>query len=351
MKLSAPTTAQTTFDRRRNIPFPKTAIISITTHGSIELNGVKGDLGPDVIPQFTINPKITEFYKYNAVSPGVINFITGEDDIEIRDIERSNSKKIEQLFAENGDASKINSAIREILTKYPTDRTLALAKLPDILKTIKTVVAEQMEETIDEKKTEKTDLEKQRSQALAGKTDKETGKLIKFNEDNEDSLQMATEYINQFDSGQLIIDCITDNPQRKMVNKTYALQPDNHSSGEDWTISCLNFDFIKENIFDLIDGGLHGKHHIDRKITLEQLVNYLADNGVERLIIIDLTCCPFFTVDENGDQYEYIDGTARLLRRLIKNGMKYGGKRHTKKRRNTKRRKNTKRRNTKRRRN
>ena len=82
---------------------------------------------------------------------------------------------------------------------------------------------------------------------------------------------MATEYVNQFDNGQNIYDCITGNPQRQMVNKTYTLQEGNHASGEDWTISCLNFDFSKENIFDLIDGGLSGKHHRDRKITLEQI--------------------------------------------------------------------------------
>jgi hypothetical protein len=332
--------SSSTVGRPNNITFPKTAIISITTHGSIELNGTADNLNPDVIPQFTINPKITQFYKYNAVAPGVINFISGTEEIPIRDIERSNSKKIENLFADNGDGSKINRAVRDVLNLH-TDRTLINKGIPQVLDTIKNEVNKQMEETIDGKKTEKTELEKKKIRAPGT-----------FTEDDNESLQMATEYVNQFNKGQNIYDCITGNPQRKMVNKTYTLQEGNHASGEDWTISCLNFDFSKENIFDLIDGGLAGKHHIDRKITLEQIVNYLAGNGVENLIIIDLTCCPFFIKDKDGDIVELIDRSARQLRNWILKDMKYGGRtRNSKRRINTKRRRNSKKRRTSKRRN
>lgn len=345
--------ASSTDVRRREGSFPETAIISITTHGEIDLNGVKGDIqNVNMIPQFTINPKIRQFYKYNAVAPGVINFISGDEDIDIRDIERSNSQKIEQLFADTGDASKINGAVRTILQKY-NDRTINDdATFPEILTTVNAVVDKQMKDMVDEKQGEKINLEKQRSQALAGKTDKATGKLITFTEDDKDLLQMAAEYVNRYANGRTIIDCISGNPQRKMVNKTYSLQKDNVSmGGEDWSISCLNFRFGRENIFDSI-AGIVGSRNKDRKITLEQLVDYLAENGVKRLIVVDLTCCPFFIKNKDGEDVELIGRPVRQLRDWIQNdGMKYGGKRHIK-RRNTKGKRNTRRkgkRNTKRR--
>jgi hypothetical protein len=338
--------------RRREGPFPETAIISITTHGEIDLNGVKGDIpNMNMIPQFTINPKIQQFYKYNAVAPGVINFILGDEDIDIRDIERSNTKKIEQLFADKVDASKINGAVRTVLQKY-NDKTINETALPEILTTINTVVDEQMKGMVREKEEEKINLEKQRSQALAGKTDKATGKLITFNHDDTELLQIAAEYVNRYTNGRTIIDCISDNPQRMMVNKTYSLQKDNVSmGGEDWSISCLNFKFGRENIFDSI-AGIVGSRNKDRKITLEQLVDYLAENGAKRLIVVDLTCTPFFIKDKDGKDVELIGRPVRQLRDWIQNdGMKYGGKRHNKRntkrkgKRNIKRKRNTKRRN------
>ena len=60
--------------------------------------------------------------------------------------------------------------------------------------------------------------------------------------------------------------------------------------------SCLNFAGWRENIFDTVAivNGVSRSNHKDRVITIEQIVNYLADNGVEELIVIDLTCCPFY---------------------------------------------------------
>ena len=61
-------------------PFPETAIISISTHGEIRLN--RDIAGADeitydragfanVLPTFEINPNIIDFYKFNAVVPGI----------------------------------------------------------------------------------------------------------------------------------------------------------------------------------------------------------------------------------------------------------------------------------------
>jgi hypothetical protein len=84
-----------------------------------------------------------------------------------------------------------------------------------------------------------------------------------------------------------------------------------------------------------------------RFITLEQIVNYLADNGVERLIIVDLTCCPIlgpYVDDPNVADTEYTGRTARLLRRGILGNIGYGGKKSRRSRRSRRRRSNKRRR-------
>jgi hypothetical protein len=83
-----------------------------------------------------------------------------------------------------------------------------------------------------------------------------------------------------------------------------------------------------------------------RFITLEQIVNYLAANGVERLIIIDLTCCPIlgpYVDDPDAADTEYTGRTVRQLRRGVLGNIGYGGK---KSRRSRRRRRSNKRRRT-----
>jgi hypothetical protein len=84
--------------------FPKTTIISISTHGEIRLNkeitnvsDIKYDtdgLASSVLPVFQINPNIKEFYKYNAVVPGVFSYAGGNSDFgDGMDAEKSSRSK------------------------------------------------------------------------------------------------------------------------------------------------------------------------------------------------------------------------------------------------------------------
>ena len=308
--------------------YPKTTFITITTHGCVYLTPDMDIGNPNVIPRFDINPKITKMFKYNAVSPGVINFVAGNEDIDVRDIERFGGK----AFSES-DVETINNIVRENMRMYPKD-------LNKVLDSVNTAVSTQMMREYSTKKQEVKELEAKK---------KATGKL---DEDEQEFLQMYKDYVDYFDRGRKWVDCLRDG-DRRMIKKSYVIQEGNIQIGEDWAITCLNFAGSRENIFDTVAlaNGVSRSNHKDRVITIEQIVNYLADNGVEELIVIDLTCCPFLQM-VSGREIEHVGAASRRLNRgyfpageLFNGRIKYGGrssKKRNSKRRNTKRRRNTK---------
>ena len=112
--------------------FPETTVLSITTHGEFRLNqeiasaaNIKYDVDgiATVLPTFNINPRIREFYKYNAVVPEVLSYVAGDDVLE-------DPKNVERISRSKGgyeaydlivgeDVALVNSHIREIVNETP----------------------------------------------------------------------------------------------------------------------------------------------------------------------------------------------------------------------------------------
>jgi hypothetical protein len=321
--------------------FPKTTIISISTHGEIRLNkeitnvsDIKYDtdgLASSVLPVFQINPNIKEFYKYNAVVPGVFSYAAGNSDFgDGMDAEKSSRSK---NGIETGDlivgeeVSAVNRSVRDIILKTPGFDRVSMS-------TLSQEIANEVKHQTQGIKTKvegyKKDLERKR---------KEQGGEL--DEEDEYSLRFFTDYLNTYPQANKIVNCL-EGGNRKMVNKTFLLNSNDLSPAEDWSITCLNNPFIQRNkIFDEVYNSIRGSSRLTgrnrrRTITLQEIVDYIGNNGAERLIIIDLTCCPVFGPyidDPNVADTEYKGATIRMIRRNIFNDGrgKYGG---GKKRRN-----------------
>jgi hypothetical protein len=324
--------------------FPKTTIISISTHGEIRLNkeitnvsDIKYDtdgLASSVLPVFQINPNIKEFYKYNAVVPGVFSYAAGNSDFgDGMDAEKSSRSK---NGIETGDlivgeeVSAVNRSVRDIILKTPGFDRVSMS-------TLSQEIANEVKHQTQGIKTKvegyKKDLERKR---------KEQGGEL--DEEDEYSLRFFTDYLNTYPQANKIVNCL-EGGNRKMVNKTFLLNSNDLSPAEDWSITCLNNPFIQRNkIFDEVYNSIRGSSRLTgrnrrRTITLQDIVDYIGNNGAERLIIIDLTCCPVFGPyidDPNVADTEYKGATIRMIRRNIFNDGrgKYGGgkKRHSRKR-------------------
>ena len=123
--------------------FPKTTILSITTHGEIRLNSEINSISDivydrdgiaTVLPTFIVNPSIKEFYKFNAVVPDVLSYAAGDDEPgDIREIERISRGKggyedYDLMVGE--DVAAVNRDIRDAIARTPgIDRNVgSLAK-------------------------------------------------------------------------------------------------------------------------------------------------------------------------------------------------------------------------------
>ena len=300
---------------------PKTVILSITTHGEILLNSPVTDPAkitftadgfPTNIPTFQLDSRIKEFYKFNAVAPGVVNYVEGDGAIDVYDIERA--RDLEELFNESGNVTKINSGIRQFISSNNTKKKRLYQYAEEISDIIKAVASA----VLFEKKQDEKIMKKE----LTGVSDPK--KLEEFVD--------IVEYLNSHDKSQLIV-----NGKAKdgyMVNKTYLLGKDDvsPSGGEDWTISCLNFPFSQGDIFsdiliwknDSLPQGVKipVKGEERGTVTVKDITDFLASQGVTRLIIVDLTCAPFAVNDST-----YYSGkiTRRFRNDILGKGIPYGG--------------------------
>lgn len=221
--------------------FPKTTIISISTHGEIRLNkeitnpsDIKYDSNSisTVLPTFQINPNIKEFYKYNAVVPGVFSYAGGNSDFgDGMDAERSSRSKngieLNDLIV-GAEVSAVNRGVRDVILKTPGfDRT----SLSTLAQEIAQEVKRQTEEVKPKIERLKNNLEKER---------KENGGEL--DEEDEYSLRFYTDFINTFPQANNIVNCLQGG-NRKMINKTFHLNTNDISPSEDWSITCLNNPF------------------------------------------------------------------------------------------------------------
>ena len=307
-------------------PFPETAIISITTHGEIRLN--RNIAGADeitydragfanVLPTFEINPNIIDFYKFNAVVPGVLSYVGGDDDFgDIADIEKmvkeGSYHDYDALVGE--EVGTINTHVRDIMKITPfMERNLNL-----LAGQVSAAIKDDIKHLLDKIQNQINILIKQEE----------------LDEEEADTLEFYKEFVYNFDKASNLINCLSGG-NRKMINKTFFLNEDNISPRENWSITLLNEPINERNrIFDEVYNNLRSVLRTSarkrRSITMEQLINYLAENGVKKLFIIDLTCCPIlgpYVDDPTVADKIYRGRTGALLRRsILGNKLSFGGR-------------------------
>lgn len=326
----------TIFDTMLNDPsttkrevYPETVILSITTHGEIpvELKPIADKYGKiteiNTPITYEIPESIQEFYKFNAVAPGIINFVAGDNELDVSEIEKMNSqlkrdyKKNIAKFKEMIDGDEVTSMnlmIRDHMERHRIEgksiKKIAEALLPKIQKSISDRLMNQkqsLQDSIKELKKVKKDQDEEAIENLSSE------------------IADIQHYIHSFSRGDQLVNCIT--PSRMMINKQYSLEKHNISMNEDWSITCLNMPLNKGSLYTKIvewkKGASRGEHR--QTVRLSDIVTYLAAHGVTRLFIVDLTCAPF----SNDDGYLEYNADGRRMRNNIigtLTKMPYGGK-------------------------
>ena len=383
----------TIFDTMLNDPsttkrevYPNKVILSITTHGEIpvEMKTIT-DRGKPItqtnVPKtFVIPESIQEFYKFNAVAPGIINFVAGDNDIDVSEVEKINiglkrnyREYIPQFteIIEGDEVSTMNFMIRDQMTKLGIEtksiKDTADALLPKIKETISDRLTNQQKsfaENIQALKYLKKKLKHKHSKGIPQDieqladmiSDIETNsnhstqkekhdnavklkelKALLNNLQEKEKIKELTEqindikhYISSFSRGDQLINCIT--PSRIMINKQYSLGKHDRSTNEDWSITCLNMERNQGSLYTKIIKWKGGPSlGYDRAtVNLSDIVTYLADHGVTHIFIVDLTCAPFS--NETG-YLEYNADGRRIRNNIIGTltKMPYGGKRRRQK--------------------
>lgn len=361
--------------------YPNTVILSITTHGEIPVElktntGIGGRITQTNVPKtFTIPDNIQEFYKFNAVAPGIINFVAGDNDIDVSEVEKINSglkrdyREYVPQFTEliDGDeVSAMNFMIRDHMKpgiEKKTIKKIAETLLPKIKETIldrltnqqnsfteniqalkalkkksKHEHSEEIPQDIEELVTMISNIENNSKHLKKKEKDDNAEKLEKLkallkNLQEKEKIKELTEeikdiqhYIRSFSRGDQLINCIT--PSRIMINKQYSLGKHDRSTNEDWSITCLNMPRTQGSLYTKIVEWKKGASRGDDRapVNLSDIVTYLADHGVTRIFIVDLTCAPFS--NESG-YLEYNADGRRIRNNIIGTltNMPYGGKR------------------------
>lgn len=276
--------------------YPDTVVLVIATHGIIKIDH-KYDAyyNMDDIPKYTIPNGIT-VYKASAVPPGTCNFVESETTNNF--IQFVNSKRLDSI----------------------TDDS---ALLDEMQKTIKSYQGSQSEFSVDIGK----DIATQRK---AGQY--------------EDIDEEVVDFLHSYDKGSISSIYL---PMQSMLNKTYLREnPETHEL-YDWQIVCVNVRG-QPDLLPFIQ-GYKSHYSSSHLIDMSQIIEYLKEKGVTRIIIFDLACSSYRSVQKDEDTGEYIidkdtgnpdlvdsgitDASIRIIRRnLLKNGF-HGGrkKRHTKK--------------------
>jgi len=281
-----------------------TIVISAAVHGNVIINA------DGTIDEFVIPEQITEFYKVNAVSPGVCNIIDPENR-SIDAVYKAEKKPVsstKQTFTTN-----INTNIRTILREN---------NLREPLSTISEKIAIELKSMYSQRIREK----------------------------EEEKLSEYTEFYTEFEKGFKSINCLKGG-KRNMINKNYKIGYTENSYAEDWSIRCLNFTYgnspdLFETVFRYFNPGVKiSRTETDLTITTEQLVNFLMYQGITKIIFVDLTCNVFYITNPDGSlNYDYENiytedpNKKPIITEAIQkmNNIPYGGGNKIRKRKNKK---------------
>lgn len=259
--------------------YPKKAIVAITVHGGIELDETDR-------PITFIPPRGMRITKLSAVVPGVCNIMNQQDaDVYIGTI-LDNLKHIED--------SKQS-------TKPETDSG-RIRELGDMFrKTDAEFIVPDTEQVVRDSKREE------------GKADENDQQYLYHS----DKSYQSTVYMG-----------------KPLINKTYSRSASDvleSTTPWDFTITVLNMPGFPDILREMTGRS----HRIGSEVTLEEIADFLHDNGVREVIIIDFSCSIFVKDGDDITDTEEIKinpTMARALRReLLKSGLHGGKKRKTKK--------------------
>jgi hypothetical protein len=321
--------------------FPKTVIITVTTHGRIPLDE-KGE------PQLFTLPQGMSLTKISSVVPGVCNIMSSDDSDYYNEVLIEWLKKLSQR-----DMFENKHELAEEIAKF-----MKKEDMENVLKEVETEVKERKKQMA--KKNRKSD-EDEDEEEYYGDDDEEYEPDDEDIEDEKEELKKSEAYLHHWNKNYPI--SIFENVRRgkrrtstiqnQVINKEYIREEstEQFESPWDFKITVLNM----EGYPDLMR-LLTGRHHYGLSaITLEEIVIVLSEFGVKNIILVDFSCSVL--QDENDVISEPDERTQRVMRReLLKQGL-HGGlftktKHHTYRRhrkRTAKRKQMTKRRKTMRR--
>jgi len=271
--------------------YPETVVVLVTSHGKIK---VKSTTFEDYSFHIPDNMSMTIL---NAVAPGICNFIEPEDsdDFAKKLIQKIKEDENGLQLLENNPPAFINSLIN-ILKEY--DMKLKKEKIYHNLSI----------------KDEEHDIDEE-------------------------------EYIHHDDKSYNISSFVSGD---EVTNKEYSRNNLTEKNKGDWDfkINVMNVTGFPE-LIEILKGRSY--QDVYSNVYLEEIVNYLQQQGVKHIVLFDLTCSPFVSVpqskqeglmdnddDKESDKKKNIEDQkfVRKIRRdsILKNvSKKVGGKQSKKK--------------------
>lgn len=249
------------------MPLPKTLFISINTHGGIDSIDKKN--GKE-IPITYIPSNIKSLYKIDATPLGIDNVIRETDIVKYINVI---NKHINLAFPVNKiDDCKSASENDEFFI----DKCINL-----ITNELKSICKNEIKNNLKRK-------------------------FNNFIEDND--YKMYCDFVNY---GK-IFQTIKYKSNDKIINKTFCYSSDEKNTLVS-DIKIINKEYENIDLFDLlIEKNLCSKYTDDGyEISLEKILSYLSTNGVEKIIMFDLTCSN--VIPENYFNSRYL----RKLRRDV----------------------------------
>lgn len=306
-------------------------VLSIFTHG--EIRWVRTGSDTSRLPLFPINPRLRSLFKFNAAGPGSINY--GQDEAgglsemdHLDSIQRTANDPTARckLFSAS-DAHFVNGTINQWLSEIENRQSpRRKTKLEQTLEIVgDTMFNHNLDNYMGQHDTVSELEEKQRNSAFNDAATSSSDMItegatkVRFTGADKESLDNSRAFIQSSDrmprENYGGIDCLTNNPRREMVDKTYILQAGNVASAHDWEIRCLNPGYEHLDVFNLVyrvnnpDGSMRQGNR-DRNITTEQLLNWCVEKGARSIVIFDGTCCPIKVPVTLSDYTDYSQGQA-----------------------------------------
>jgi hypothetical protein len=271
--------------------YPSETILSITAHGGIELTK------KDVPTYFTV-PEGIKITKLSAVVPGVCNLVSPDDTEEfnkhilevIRKLEIRRSRRISSRSESRSGSRAAGSS------KYKKMNRKTLEKMITFF-----------QNTI--KDTDNEVHKSARQTRRLGKPDVET-----------------EEYIFHSDKSYKVCEY---KPGETIINKIYARNEKEIAGPWDLKINAMNVEG-KPDLIQVIKGRrghLRGEED-NTFIYLNEIVDFLAQQGVRHIILLDFSCSVFGREDDDFTNPEEIvinQTMANHLRRELIDKCKFGG--------------------------